>query len=256
MTKSVTGLLRCLRPFVFPAAFIGALEWYANRVADYSDAVAPPSAALRAFINAVLDGAIFSATSFTLTTAALGLALAFVSGAILGIVLGLSPRLGRASFFTVEVFRPIPSVALIPLSMLIFGFGISMEVSIVAFASFWPILILTQAAARQVEPTLLEVSQALQLSYFQLVWKIILPSMVPRLFVALRQGVAIALVVAVTVEIVANPHGMGYAIMIAQQSMEPALMLAWLFWIGVVGYIINELALLLQAYVSRRMEGV
>jgi hypothetical protein len=83
--------------------------------------------------------------------------------------------------------------------------------------------------------------------------KIVIPAMVPRLFVALRLGVAIALVVAVTVEIAANPHGMGYAIMIAQQSLDPALMLAWLFWIGVVGYAINAGALALQQAVARRM---
>ncbi|MDP3412682.1 MAG: ABC transporter permease, partial [Polaromonas sp.] len=66
-------------------------------------------------------------------------------------------------------------------------------------------------------------------------------------------GVAIALVVAVTVEIAANPHGMGYAMMIAQQSLDPALMLAWLAWIGVVGYAINVAALALQRWVARRM---
>jgi len=159
------------------------------------------------------------------------------------------------SFLSIEVFRPVPSVALIPLAMLIFGFGVNMEVSVVAFATFWPILILTQAATRHVEPILLEVSHALQLSFAQQVWKITLPSILPRVFVALRQGVAIALVVAVTVEIVANPHGMGYAIMIAQQSMAPDLMLAWLFWIGVVGYVINEFALLLQNWVLLRMGG-
>lgn len=246
-------LLRWLRPFVFPALLIGAFELYARRVAAHSDALAPPSEALAAFIDALFKGDIFAATGFTLMSAGIGLALAFAAGAGLGIVLGLSPRAARASFFSIEVFRPIPSVALIPLTML--SFGVNMEVSVVAFATFWPILILTQAAARQVEPILLEVSQALQLSYAQRVWKIILPSMLPRLFVALRQGVAIALVVAVTVEIVANPHGMGYAIMIAQQSMEPALMLAWLFWIGVVGYVVNELALLLQAHAIRRMGG-
>jgi sulfonate transport system permease protein len=76
---------------------------------------------------------------------------------------------------------------------------------------------------------------------------------VPRLFVALRLGVAIALVVAVTVEIAANPHGMGYAIMMAQQSLDPALMLAWLFWIAIVGYVVNVLALLLQRRVARGM---
>ena len=75
------------------------------------------------------------------------------------------------------------------------------------------------------------------------------------LFVALRLGVAIALVVAVTVEIAANPHGMGYALMLAQQSLDPALMLAWLGWIGAVGYAINVGALALQRWAARRMGG-
>jgi ABC-type nitrate/sulfonate/bicarbonate transport system permease component len=69
----------------------------------------------------------------------------------------------------------------------------------------------------------------------------------------LRLGVAIALVVAVTVEIAANPHGMGYAMMIAQQSLDPALMLAWLGWIGAVGFGVNALALKLQRCVARAM---
>jgi len=141
------------------------------------------------------------------------------------------------------------------LAMLVFGFGVRMELSVVAFATFWPMLILTQAAARQVEPRLLEVSSALGLSAWQRTKWIVLPAMIPRLFVALRLGVAVALVVAVTVEIAANPHGMGYAMMIAQQSMEPARMLAWLFWIGVVGMLINVLTLRAQQWVFVRMGG-
>jgi ABC-type nitrate/sulfonate/bicarbonate transport system permease component len=144
-------------------------------------------------------------------------------------------------------------VALIPLAMLVFGFGLRMEVSVIAFASFWPMLVLTQSAVRQVEPGLLEVARALQLGPLARFAKIILPAIVPRLFVALRLGVAIALVVAVTVEVAANPHGMGYALMIAQQSLEPARMMAWLFWIAVVGYAINLGALRLERWVARRM---
>ena len=73
---------------------------------------------------------------------------------------------------------------------------------------------------------------------------------------ALAAGVepgGVALVVAVTVELAANPHGMGYAMLIAQQSLEPARMLAWLGWIGVVGAGLNTLALALQRAVARRM---
>src|SRR5215212_4549518 len=116
-------------------------------------------------------------------------------------------------------------------------------------------LILTQAAVQQVEPRLLEVSQVLGLGPAERSLKIVLPAIVPRLFVALRLGVAVALVVAVTVEIAANPNGMGYAMMLAQQSLDPALMLAWLGWIGVVGYAINAAALRLQRAVARRMGG-
>ncbi|MBP7567841.1 MAG: ABC transporter permease subunit [Burkholderiaceae bacterium] len=253
MTRKFVSLLRAL---VFPAVLLGAFEWYARTVGAVSDALAPPTAAVAAFGRALADGSLWQATAFTLGTAALGLLIGSVLGILLGILLGLSSRAARMGFLTVEVLRPVPSVALIPLVLLIFGFGVAMETSVVAFATFWPMLVLAQAAARQIEPRLLEVSMALQLSPADRLWKIVIPAMVPRLFVALRLGVAIALVVAVTVEIAANPHGMGYAIMIAQQSLDPALMLAWLFWIAVVGFAINAAADWLQKRASRAMGAV
>jgi ABC-type nitrate/sulfonate/bicarbonate transport system permease component len=253
MTELLRLLWEKLRPVWFPVAAIASFEGYARTAAQGSDALAPPSAAVRALWLALHDGSLLEATAFTLGTAALGLFVGTLLGVSLGIALGLSRRAAQMGFFSIEVLRPVPSVALIPLAMLVFGFGVRMEFSIVAFASFWPMLILTQAAVQQVEPRLLEVSRVLGLSPAQRSLKIILPAIVPRLFVALRLGVAVALVVAVTVEIAANPHGMGYAMMIAQQSLDPALMLAWLIWIGVVGYLINTAALRLQQWVARRM---
>jgi ABC-type nitrate/sulfonate/bicarbonate transport system permease component len=242
-----------LRPWWFPIGVLLLLEMYARSLAAGSDSIAPPTAAARAFAGAALDGSLWQGTLFTLAAAATGLGVAAVLGIPLGIALGLSPRAARLSWLSVELLRPVPSVALIPLAMLVFGFGLRLEASVVAFASFWPLLILTRAAVWQVEPRLLEVSHVLGLSAWQRGLKIVLPAIVPRLFVALRLGVAIALVVAVTVEIAANPVGMGYAMMIAQQSLDPALMLAWLGWIGVVGYAINAVALRLQRRLARAM---
>jgi ABC-type nitrate/sulfonate/bicarbonate transport system permease component len=242
-----------LRPWWFPLGVLLLLELHARNLAAGSDSLAPPTAALRAFAGAMLDGSLWQATLFTLGAAASGLALAAVLGIPLGIALGLSARASRLSALSIELLRPIPSVALIPLAMLVFGFGLRMEASVVAFAAFWPLLILTRAAVLQVEPRLLEVGLVLGLSPWQRGLKIVLPAIVPRLFVALRLGVAVSLVVAVTVEIAANPHGMGYAMMIAQQSLDPALMLAWLGWIGGLGYAINRAALRLQQRVARAM---
>lgn len=236
-----------------PLLLLAALEMYARGPGASSEAISAPTAASQALTRAVLDGSLLKETAFTLTSAALGLAIGAVFGVLAGIWLGLSDRAARWSFLTVEVLRPIPSVALIPLTMLVFGFGYAMESAVVAFAVFWPMLVLAQAAARQVDPRLLEVAHALGLSPLDRLVKIVFPAMVARLFVALRLGVAVALVVAVTVEIAANPHGMGYAMMVAQQSLDPALMLAWLFWIAVVGYVVNWLALRVEARIARAM---
>ncbi len=244
------------RALVFPMLLLAALEGWTRTAGRGSDALAPPTAALGAIAGALADGSLASATAFTLGSAALGLALGAAIGIGLGTLLGLSRRAARLGFLSIEVARPIPAVALIPLAMLVFGFGLRMEVSIVAFACLWPMLILAQAAVQQVEPRLLEVARALQLTSVQRFLWIVGPAMVPRLFVALRLGVAIALVVAVTVEIAANPHGMGYAMMIAQQSLDPALMLGWLGWVGMIGYAINAGALALQRAVARRMGEV
>lgn len=242
-----------LKPWGVPLAMMLVLEVYARTAGSNSDTLAPPSAALAAFVGALRDGSLVSATAFTLGAAGLGLLLGGALAILLGILLGVSQRAADASFFSIEVLRPIPSVALIPLAMLMFGFGLHMEFAIVAFASFWPMLVLTQSAVRQIEPTYLEISAVLGLTPLQRSLKVILPAIVPRLFVALRLGVAIALVVAVTVEIAANPNGMGYAMMIAQQSLDPALMLAWLAWIGAIGYVVNVAALRLQQWVAGKM---
>ena len=252
-------LLLFLRPWVFPALLLGALEWYARTAGRNSDALAPPTQAIAAFGRALVsrgDDSVLQATAFTLGSAGAGLLIGALSGLLIGLVLGLSRRAASMGFLSIEVLRPVPSVALIPLAMLVFGFGYRMEISVVAFATFWPLLILSQAAVRQMEPCLPEVSMALGLSPWQRISLIVLPAVLPRLFVAFRLGVAIALVVAVTVEIAANPNGMGYALMIAQQSLAPDLMLAWLFWIGVMGYVINVATLSLQRWAARRMGDV
>jgi ABC-type nitrate/sulfonate/bicarbonate transport system permease component len=247
---------RLLQSLALPIAALVGLEVFARTAGRGSDALAAPTAAVSALLRAIGDGSLVQGTAFTLGSAGLGLLLGATLGISLGMLTGLSRRAAATSFLTVEMLRPVPSVALIPIAMLIFGFGVSMEVSVVAFATFWPMLILSQAAVRQLEPRLLEVGAALELDTTQRALKIVLPAVLPRLLVAFRLGVAIALVVAVTVEIAANPHGMGYALMIAQQSLDPALMMAWLGWIGLIGFGINAAAERAQRALARRMGEV
>jgi NitT/TauT family transport system permease protein len=131
-------------------------------------------------------------------------------------------------------------VALIPLALLVFGFGLRMEACVVAFACLWPVLLMTIAAVRGIERRLLELARSLELSFWQQLAKIILPAAAPRIAIGLRLAIAISLVVAVTVEIVLNPRGLGYSMISAQQALRSDLMYAQLLWLGLLGWLINK----------------
>lgn len=242
MSKSAAGW----RGLVVPVGLIALAEVGYAFTDGTSDTLAAPSAIAAAGLAALADGSVLQATGQTLTAALGGLALGMGLGIFFGILLGLFRLADRLMEVSIEAFRPIPSVAMIPIAMLVFGFGYRLEISIIAFASFWPILILTRAAVAGIEPRLIEVSRALGFALPSRVFKIILPAALPRIFVAFRLAAGIALIVAVTVEIAINPLGLGYAMMNAQQTLRPALMLALLVWIGLIGWGFNGLLLWMQ----------
>jgi ABC-type nitrate/sulfonate/bicarbonate transport system permease component len=211
------------------------------------DTLAAPSAILFAFVGAVRDGTLIAATRDTLVTTSGGLAFGGLVGLAFGTLFGAFPPLDRLFRFPIEVIRPIPSVALIPIAMIVAGFGYAMEIAVVSFAAAWPVLITTRSAIAEIEPRLIEVARTLRLGVVATIFKIVLPASLPRIFVGIRLAAGVAMIVSVTVEIAANPIGLGHAIMMAQQSLQPALMLALLVWIGVVGVAINSLLIFLQA---------
>jgi sulfonate transport system permease protein len=100
---------------------------------------------------------------------------------------------------------------------------------------------------RGIEPRLIEVARALRLSPLQEAIKIVAPAALPRIFLAFRLAAGISLVVAVTIEIAVNPQGLGYEAMVAGQALRPALMLANILWIGIVGYALNVALVVAQA---------
>ncbi len=232
------------RGWVVPVVLLMLAELALHGV--QSDALAPPSRVLVSLVQAVADGSLFTASAQTLLAALGGLALGAGSGLVLGLALGLSRQAGAAAALSVELLRPIPSVALIPVAMLVFGFGYRVEIFVIAFTCFFPMLLLTQAAVRGVEPRLLEVGRVLGFGAVARACKIVLPAALPRVFVAFRLDVGIALVVAVTVEVASNPQGLGYGLLSAQQSLAPERMLALLLWVGLLGWALSAGLLALQ----------
>ncbi len=248
-----TPLRRDWRGLAFPLALAILAEAAAIAVNLRSDSLARPSEILVSLASGLVDGSILQATYQTLLAAFGGLLVGGLAGLVLGVLLGFVRLLDRLFFVPIEVMRPIPGVAIIPIAMLVYGFGYTMEIAVVAFATLWPMLILSRTAVVSIEPRLVEVARLLRLRWHELAMKIVLPAITPRLFVALRLTVAVALVVAVTVEIAANPIGLGNAMMTAQQTLRPERAFALLVWIGVVGWAVNWLLVKAEGGIAAAM---
>lgn len=247
--------MTALKALALPAGLLLLWQLAVTLTGLQSDTIAAPEAIFAALARGLGSGAFWADTADTLAAGGMGLALGFGLGVVSGVLFGLVPPVGKVMRVTVELLRPLPSIAILPIALLIFGFGYRLEVAIVAFATCFPVLVLTEAAVRQIEPRLAEVARALGLSPKARVTKIVLPAVLPRLFVALRLAAGIGLIVAITVEIAANPIGLGARLMQASNSLRPDDMFATLFWIGFLGWALNWGMLRLQGWLFPASRG-
>ncbi len=230
---------RFLRGSTIPVLLVALWELLSRVGILPMDTTSRPSLVVVAGYEGMADGSILIATWQTIEAAMFGFLMATVIGVLCGVVLGLSRKLEAIVGPSVDALRPIPAVALIPLSLLLFGFGLNLEAAVVAFACVWPVLLVTIAAVHGIEPRLLELARVLEMPFATRMRKIILPAALGRITFGLRVAVSISLVVAVTVEIVLNPRGLGYSMMMAQQTLKPELMYAQLLWLGALGWALN-----------------
>lgn len=198
-----------------------------------------PSAVAEAAARLTISGELPQTTGHTLRVVLLGWAAAGTIGICLGLLLGLSNRAWRWSMASLEAIRVMPPICLVPVALLIFGFSVRMELTIIVYASAWPVMINTIDGARDVRPELLQVARMLRLTRIQTVRKIILPAALPLAIVGLRLGLSFALVLAIVAEVAGNPNGLGNAIVSAQQALRPDEMFVYVLAIGALGVTLN-----------------
>lgn len=177
----------------------------------------------------------------TVVVTIVGWALAGAVGVALGLAVGLSYRTWQWSMASIDVLRALPIIAFVPVAVLIFGLTSKMEVVLVVYAAFWPVVINTIAGVRSVSPQLRDVARTFHLSRLATVRKIVLPASAPQVIVGLRLALALSLVLAVVAEMVGNPAGLGYRLVYEQNALRPDLMFGYVFTIGIVGILLNAL---------------
>jgi len=175
-----------------------------------------------------------------------GLALGSVAGIVIGTLMGLSPRFARDVAPLTEFVRAIPTAALVPLGLILFGTGFVMETFLISLAVFFPILVSTTAGVRGVDPVYLEVSRSYGLSFADRLWRVIIPAATPQILAGCRVAIAFGLAATVIANMVASGAGLGFFIVDAQTSFRLPDMWAGLIMIGLLGYLANTAFVLVE----------
>ncbi|MEU1475234.1 ABC transporter permease [Streptomyces sp. NPDC005760] len=199
----------------------------------------PTSRIARALADELSDGTFWTALGDTLTGWALGLAIAASAGIVIGVVVSVVPYLREATASTIEFLRPIPSVALIPLAVLLYGSELRSVLLLVVYASFWQVLIQTLYGVQDVDPVAEETARSYGLGTWARIRHVLWPTALPYVFTGVRLAAAVALILAITGELVIGAPGLGSRIAVAQNSQAVPEMYALIVVTGLLGLLVN-----------------
>jgi ABC-type nitrate/sulfonate/bicarbonate transport system permease component len=187
----------------------------------------------------------------TLRGWALGLAIAMVAGVVLGVLIGGVPLLRALTASTIEFLRPIPSVALIPLVVLIYGSQLESALVLVVYAAFWQVLVQVLYGVADVDPVVRDTARSYRFSRWTIVRTVIWPTALPYVVTGFRLAAAVALILQITAELIIGVPGLGRSIGVAQSSGAVADTYALVIVVGIIGVAVNASARAVERRVLR-----
>ncbi|MET8148551.1 ABC transporter permease [Actinoplanes sp. NPDC049668] len=222
---------------------LGAVVEALPRLAIVDERFLPPfSTMARALKGQLAVAEFWTALGQTLRGWALGLAIAMLAGIAAGVVIGSVPALRAVTASTIEFLRPIPSVALIPLVVLVYGSRPQSALVLVVYAAFWQVLVQVLYGVADVDPVIRDTARSYRFSRWAVVRTVVWPTAMPYVVTGFRLAAAVALILEITAELIIGVPGLGRSIGVAQSSGAVAQTYALVIVVGLVGVAVNASA--------------
>lgn len=201
----------------------------------------PPSRVVSTLCELAISGDLPRHLAVSLQRVLQGFGIAAALGIALGIGVGLSRTLDRLTDLSIQVLKPIPPLAWIPIAILWFGIGEAAKVYIIFLGAFFPILVNTVDGIRRTDHRHVELARILEVSRGRFVARVVLPGALPAIMTGLRVGLMVAWICVVASELIAASSGVGYLIMDARQLSQTDVVIVGMLTIGAVGKLLDSL---------------
>jgi NitT/TauT family transport system permease protein len=225
--------------------------WQVASISGFIDrAIIPPaSLVFQRFAAQWVDATFYPHLWATLFRIGVGFALAAVVAIPIGLFMGYWSRVYRLFALTIDVLRPIPASAFVPLALIIFGIGNAMHIFVVFIGAVFPILLASIDSARAVDPALIGTAKTLGRDTKGIFRTVVLPAAMPYMVTGLRIGMTQALVVAVSSEMILSSEGLGYRVLYAQRIIDVPGLYAGVLTLAFLGYLLNRCLLAFENHV-------
>ncbi|MBI3091782.1 MAG: ABC transporter permease [Candidatus Tectomicrobia bacterium] len=240
-----------LSGFLFVLLLLAGWEIVTYLVEDVAFYIPAVSSMLQAFGEMTWSGELPYHTVVTLIRLLLGFALSLVAAIPCGLLIGHSRPLFEVSEPLVELLRPVPAIAIMPIAILVLGINVRMQVFVIAWASFWPILLNALDGVRGIDPILMDTARTYGYQRFGLFRRIVLFSALPYIMAGLRLSLTISLILAIFVEIFMGGSGLGFLIVDYRSALRIPEMYAAIIMVAVLGYLLNAAFVLLEGRLIR-----
>lgn len=178
---------------------------------------------------------------YSLYRVGLGFVTACALGIPVGLLMGWSPQFYRLLSPIIELVRPIPPLAWIPIAIVWLGIGIKSAVFIIFLGAFFPVVLNTASGVLSINPILFDAAKTLNATQKDIFFKVLVPGSLPSIFVGMRVGMGVAWMTLVAAEFtgVKEGYGLGFMIMTARDIQRPDEILAGMIIIGMIGFTID-----------------
>jgi ABC-type nitrate/sulfonate/bicarbonate transport system permease component len=203
----------------------------------------PVTAILGTFVDMVRSGELPWQVLVSLRRATAGYVLAAAVFIPMGVGMALFPPVQRLVEVVVELLRPVPPPALVPVAIVFFGLEDAMKIFVIFLSCAWPILLNTIDGVRSIDRVLLHTASTFQLGRWATTRKIVVPAAVPQILTGLRISLGVTLILVVFSEMVGSADGIGYVVLAAQRAFQIPEMYAGMLALALLGWGLNALFL-------------
>lgn len=238
--------------YVVLMAFILVLWFVLESQGKLNSVILPsPQKVWSMFLSVLSDGSLWTNITVSVMRVLKGYILAAILGIIGGIVIGLFEHVKRITDLLVQILKPIPPIAWIPLVILWFGIGEEGKTFLIFLGGFFTVLINVIDGIKQVEPKLIEVSKTVETPFYKYVFLSIIPGAAPGIFTGLRLGISSCWMCVVAAELISASSGLGFMIMNARQFGQTDVVIIGMVVIGVIGKLMDSILKLVEGKVVK-----